>query len=460
MRTRYILLIAAGLLGAATVFVINPSNKTHQKQRDQLIAELRAQGLPASTQDIISWLPPLPPNNTAPQYLQIFEQYEKVYTTTDIPDELPFFGDANTVEDITSRPTEEQLHQIKTYLQPFSDTLKDLRQINPTLPCQYPADNSKQYQIFPDYLTKHRTIARLLQLDSLLANNQNHPTRVYNNILRTLQLADALEAEPTYIAQLVRISVIALALNQLELQMHHAPPSRTTAAALYDHMKSLNLHDDLIPATYVETAFILTTQNIEEMTKLISDFPTSKEGIARAQLQAVTATRMLRTHLVNRTYTGMQSIGTVQNNANNISTFFQYHEHSSHNQIASLLQATTQTQTRIHTAEAALACHLHLLDHNTYPSKHADLVPAYLPSIPTDIYTEKPLRYLLDPASNSMVVYSVGPDGKDNRGRARDIHNHSTYGRKPDHDQDSDISTYVYTDITFCLGQYQAVHFQ
>lgn len=57
------------------------------------------------------------------------------------------------------------------------------------------------------------------------------------------------------------------------------------------------------------------------------------------------------------------------------------------------------------------------VDHRgTVPSRLADLVPAYLPGIPADPFTDdaRPLQYI--PGSEDWVIYSVGPNRRDEGG--------------------------------------------
>ena len=65
----------------------------------------------------------------------------------------------------------------------------------------------------------------------------------------------------------------------------------------------------------------------------------------------------------------------------------------------------------------AFALHAYQLDHGTYPAKLTALVPGYLKAVPTDPFAlSGPLRYKL--AGAKYVLYSVGPDGKDDNGKA------------------------------------------
>ncbi|HEX5322295.1 MAG TPA: type II secretion system protein GspG, partial [Capsulimonadaceae bacterium] len=63
----------------------------------------------------------------------------------------------------------------------------------------------------------------------------------------------------------------------------------------------------------------------------------------------------------------------------------------------------------------ALALHAYKLDHNSYPSTLSQLAPAYLKNIPSDPFAERgPMRYRR--MKETYLLYSVGPDGKDNGG--------------------------------------------
>jgi hypothetical protein len=54
-------------------------------------------------------------------------------------------------------------------------------------------------------------------------------------------------------------------------------------------------------------------------------------------------------------------------------------------------------------------------DHGSYPAELAALVPEYLPDVPEDLFSGEPLRYRREEAG--YLLYSVGPDGKDDGGR-------------------------------------------
>jgi hypothetical protein len=48
------------------------------------------------------------------------------------------------------------------------------------------------------------------------------------------------------------------------------------------------------------------------------------------------------------------------------------------------------------------------------PGALAELVPAWLPAVPLDPFSNRPLVYRV--TTNGFLLYSVGPDGKDDQG--------------------------------------------
>ena len=66
-----------------------------------------------------------------------------------------------------------------------------------------------------------------------------------------------------------------------------------------------------------------------------------------------------------------------------------------------------------------LALHAFQLEHGHYPATLAELAPTYLKKIPNDPFAvQETFKYILK--GNTYTLYSVGPDGKDNGGKAID----------------------------------------
>jgi hypothetical protein len=66
-------------------------------------------------------------------------------------------------------------------------------------------------------------------------------------------------------------------------------------------------------------------------------------------------------------------------------------------------------------AQAALAVERFRLANDRLPMKLSELVPQFLPAVPLDPFDGAPLRY--KPLAKGYVVYSIGPDGRDDGGK-------------------------------------------
>jgi hypothetical protein len=73
-----------------------------------------------------------------------------------------------------------------------------------------------------------------------------------------------------------------------------------------------------------------------------------------------------------------------------------------------------KSQALLRTAAVALALERHRLAKGTWPENLTDIAPECLHAVPADPFDGKPLRY--KKKAEGVVVYSIGPDGKDDGG--------------------------------------------
>jgi hypothetical protein len=74
-------------------------------------------------------------------------------------------------------------------------------------------------------------------------------------------------------------------------------------------------------------------------------------------------------------------------------------------------------KTQLMLLEVALAVRQHYLQHGAYPRRLEEIDRKWLPAIPTDCW-DQPVAYRLK--NGQPVIYSLGPDGKDDGGQATD----------------------------------------
>jgi hypothetical protein len=100
-------------------------------------------------------------------------------------------------------------------------------------------------------------------------------------------------------------------------------------------------------------------------------------------------------------------------------------------------------QTEEGLAIAAFALAGYRADHHEYPKTLANLVPAYIDAIPQDPFTDGPLRYKPEQHGGQLdgyLLYSVGPNGKDEGGQGPGSFN-NIYISADGHNDDISIRT-------------------
>jgi hypothetical protein len=85
-------------------------------------------------------------------------------------------------------------------------------------------------------------------------------------------------------------------------------------------------------------------------------------------------------------------------------------------------EACRRGQAELRCSAAALAAERYRQKHGRWPEELKDLVPEFLKAVPVDPFDGKPLRYRHDPAG--VVVYSAGPDRKDDGGAFDTLNTH------------------------------------
>jgi hypothetical protein len=104
--------------------------------------------------------------------------------------------------------------------------------------------------------------------------------------------------------------------------------------------------------------------------------------------------------------------------------------------------ADLYSETRNRLLQIAFALQAYHADQGMYPDKLNDLVPRYLKRIPGDLFAlSGPLRYRRD--GSQYILWSIGPDGKDDGGRPLDDSNKETSALINDRDRKGDIVAFI-----------------
>ena len=80
-----------------------------------------------------------------------------------------------------------------------------------------------------------------------------------------------------------------------------------------------------------------------------------------------------------------------------------------------------RTRAKLQLTIIAIALERHRKATGKFPDRLSDLQPRYLKKLPQDLFTEKPFRY--KPSKTGYLLYSVGPNMKDDGGRPMNVEN-------------------------------------
>lgn len=89
---------------------------------------------------------------------------------------------------------------------------------------------------------------------------------------------------------------------------------------------------------------------------------------------------------------------------------------------ARLLDSATSLDTREDLLRVAQAAARYRLKHGRYPETLDKLAPEFLPALPPDRFTGKPLLFRVDDNGQGLALWSVGPDRFDNQAAASTFH--------------------------------------
>lgn len=248
----------------------------------------------------------------------------------------------------------------------------------------------------------HRSLgksATLLQMSALTqVGVYKNDARAKRLILAMFALADALELEPHFNAQLLRMEVALLAIHttqsllpyvdwsEEELRELIAACSKTDwrnatyIVAISERVLEAELYDD--PADYLPDATARVNAAKLPLPELIASLRTGKLTLNRYAAPSLIP--------ASRKYGGY---------ADDLWPF---------------MHAMAIGETNSNALVAQLAIRQHQRDQVTLPTSLNELVPDYLKSTPIDPFSNQPLKFRAD--EKEILVYSVATNGKDDQG--------------------------------------------
>jgi hypothetical protein len=275
-----------------------------------------------------------------------------------------------------------------------------------------------------------RPVATLLRMQALLQSQDGRPDDALATARRVVVAGRSIGDEPAMIAQLVRVALHAVALRVIERALAQGEPSAEALART----------ERLLREDAEEPLLVYAYRGERDLQYRTIEFLKSGEGgnggsfpdnlrrrvnqVRLAQAMRKYEPAMLRTmneavEIARREpedqLEGLQrlDVAAKRTGAGVLASEYELAQLLMP-QLSKVGAAFRRDRAILRGAIIALALERFRLAENHWPEELKELVPAYLPAVPRDPFDGRAMRYRKLP--DGVIVYSVGPDGKDNGG--------------------------------------------
>src|ERR1017187_513612 len=413
-------------------------------------------GFPATCAELDKWYPQPPAvENAADVYREAFAHYAmwtnketqfsvlvpsvrntNKFTSVSRPrrDLLPIVGTAK-LPPRTEPLSPEMQKLVAEYLSDNAESLRLLHEAGSMKSCRYPVDLTKgAYALLP-HLSSVRQAARLFELESIQYTEKQQLQPAVELVVASLGVSRSLNQEPILISYLVHVACEGITLDSLERilnRMSLTDEQLATLAAAIEESENPQALTRAFVGDRCEKVDIFQGLRTGKISPGEIPFIGNGESFwPRFLIAGYSSTGLLQ--LDEREYLDTMERyvkATQLPPPESIASFHVVDEKLQHltrwrvltrlllPSISPLASKAAQCDAKIRDAQAALAVERYRLANGKLPSQLSDLVPTFLPAVPSDPFDGKPLRYKT--LAKGYVVYSVGDDREDNGGAEKD----------------------------------------
>jgi hypothetical protein len=294
---------------------------------------------------------------------------------------------------------------------------------------RYPIDLSKGFEALMPYLSDIRTGAKLMQLEAILHAEDSESESAARSITSMLGLGRSLAKEPLLISQLVRVACCGLAISTLEHAVNRTKFTDEQLVHLSRTLADAEDHSAMARAFAGErcAGVSIFKKPSPEILQLInggsSQWNVMAIGLYKfaglADMDAIAYVDFMNDYMKAmelahpQRYKRVQAIEAKVEGTSRIHIILRM--------IMPALSRVSIVDTRglaqLRTARTALAIERYRLATGRLPRTLAELIPAYLKTIPEDPFNGQDIQYRKHDVG--FVVYSVDEDGNDDGGKEK-----------------------------------------
>ena len=417
-----ITLLLAGLIAVLAPKGPSPSRRAVEAK----LAQLRAEGVPVTTEEIGRALPDPPPERDA-RFL-LAEAFS--FSTGPITGNMPVLGGATPAR---GAPIPEEMMQDMGAFLADSDRLlaaipDDLTGLRFSVGWTNGFTNR-----LPSVLVDIRQLQQRLAVKTLYESGRGDVPRAARSLQKGFALTASLNGD-SLVDAMIRVACAGLMCDVAEQALNRVQFTTEDLQKIDVQVKPERI-DDFSSVFMVERHLgLLTFNHMRESTRglrgiflnTVQRFRGRNKPLYRDEDYLLflnfndQQTRLHSRPLLERVRGYEQLTSNFATNARSMTASMAMPDWSKAMRIAA------ETKARLVALKAALAIErFRLANNNALPETLDALVPNYCPSSPRDPFDEQPLRY--KKIARDYVVYSIGADGIDNAGAERNRRNTSDY---------------------------------
>jgi len=322
----------------------------------------------------------------------------------------------------------EQIADVERYLssqQQGLDTFQEFADRDGT--ARFPVDFTPGIATLLPETQRVREGARALALQFHVHRYKGKIPNAVTSIISQLALTRALDGEPTMVSQLVRIAVVGMAIGEAQQLVRESQAADADLRRLQAQLRKIDIQRSLKSALVGERAISYTVCLDPQQFMDVQDVRPGigREIMKRQPKRLFDAAKMLELNLQicegadESLFQARQEALAAEDEIRDIAgstmgkLYYMYTLLLSPAYLTGVTAFARNAAER-DSADAAIAAELFRRKNGKWPAKLDDLVPDFLPAVPTDPFTNRPL--LLKTSADSCKVYSVGSDGADHGG--------------------------------------------
>jgi hypothetical protein len=395
--------------GVFFAFQVWAQNSSAAKEVEDEIARLRMSGQPMTAEDLYRFqsVPENIADNSA-SWLAAQQSCnsKKLYAAGK---GLPFIGDGD-VKRLRPDADDSQLAAAEKLLEDFAPALQAiLAAAEQPGECRYALKFEDGVSAVANETQGVRDIARLLALNVRVQTARGKTDDALASLHAMFAAADTTSHQLTITEQMVYFSMLGMAIDQAGSLLNELDLTDEQLRQLSQRLETCDIHGSFTRCLIGERALSSVTFDQMGNTLISADRLKCLELLTQAiaiSAQPSPADRDQVDGLIAKLQTAASPLPPAT-------------KYPLTNGMLSPLTAAFNAKSRILAAReillTAIACQRYQLKTGRPAAQLADLVPDFLPTVPRDPFDGQPLR--LRQSDNTIVIYSIGKDGKDDGGQ-------------------------------------------